>query len=102
MRTRVLVVLLALVAMAVVPAESLMAESAGSVVGQVASCIEPSGLVRGAEDGVSGASCGDHLRAGTAPSVLAVTFLVGAALAVAASRSGRRRRPPAPQRSRAR
>lgn len=94
MRTRLLVVLLALVAMTAVPPESVLAESVGSVVGQVASCVEPGAVLRdaGVRDGSPG--CADDLAKRVTPPVVAVLAALVLATLVARWAAARRDRAP--------
>jgi len=92
MRTRVLVVLVALVAMALAPSEAVLAESTGSVVGQVASCIEASGLARDLDDASAQGQCDAVPRIPPGSTLLPIAVLALATV-LAASLRVRHRRP---------
>ncbi len=90
MRARLAIVLVALFAIVAVPSEALLAEQAGSVVDQVTSCRQASGLVR---DGAAEVSGGEHCRSGDLALLagfVAVLVAAGGALAVVPPSSRRR------------
>jgi hypothetical protein len=90
MRTRLLVVLLALVVMTVVPPESVLAESVGSVVGQVASCVEPGAVLRDIGTRDEATDCADGFAPRSVPPLLVAALLV--LLAALVARPARARR----------
>lgn len=76
MRIRLVVVLLALVAMTAVPPESVLAESVGSVVGQVASCVEPGAVLRDAGARDEAGDCADGFAPRSTPPLLVAAVLL--------------------------
>jgi hypothetical protein len=80
MRVRLLVVLLAFVAMAAIPSEAMLADDVGSVVGQVASCVEPSGLMRDGAGRTAATECADLLASPPVPALVAIVPVVALAL----------------------
>lgn len=90
MRTRLIVVLLTLVVMTVVPPESVLAESVGSVVGQVASCVEPGAVLRDVGSRDEATDCADGFAPRSAPPLLIAALV--ALVAVFVARPDRSRR----------
>ena len=92
MRVRPVVLLIALLAIAVLPSESALVEQAGSVVDQVTSCTQPSGLAR--ELGADTSACSHRVPSDLGLGVVAVLVAALGALGGAAPEqlTGRRAR----------
>lgn len=91
MRVRVAMLMIALLAIIVLPSEATFAEQTGSVVDQVTSCLQPNGLARDLDSRTAaGEHCRDDVAAGP---LIAFLSLVAGLLAglVPASRSRRSR-----------
>jgi len=93
MRVRVLLVLVAMWTMAAVPPEAVLVRPAGSA-GQVASCVEPNGVLRETSERDHVEACADDAIGGpTGPLLGVVAVLVLAVALLVRSRHVRRTRP---------